>query len=70
MRKRFKNLIIIPFLLFFAFPVDAIEKEERNWQDESIYFIMVDRFNNGDTNNDFEVNPIDSKSYNGGLPIV
>ena len=66
MRKRFKNLIIIPFLLFFALPVDAIEKEERSWQDESIYFIMVDRFNNGDTNNDFEVNPIDSKSYNGG----
>ncbi len=66
MRKRFKNLIIIPFLLFFALPVDAIEKEERSWQDESIYFIMVDRFNNGDTDNDFEVNPIDSKSYNGG----
>lgn len=66
MRKRFKNLIIIPFLLFFALPVGAIEKEERNWQDESIYFIMVDRFNNGDTENDFEVNPIDSKSYNGG----
>jgi len=66
MRKVLYSLIIIPFLLFCAFPVSAVEKEERKWQDESIYFIMVDRFNNGDTANDFQVNTADLKEYNGG----
>lgn len=66
MRKVLYSLIIIPFLLFCAFPVSAVEKEERKWQDESIYFIMVDRFNNGDTETDFEVNTADLKEYHGG----
>lgn len=66
MRKTQVLLILIPFLLFYAFPVSADEKEERKWQDESIYFIMVDRFNNGDKTNDFNVNTEDLKEYNGG----
>ncbi len=66
MRKTQVLLILIPFLLFYAFPVSADEKEERKWQDESIYFIMVDRFNNGDKTNDFKVNTEDLKEYNGG----
>jgi glycosidase len=66
MRKTQVLLILIPFLLFYAFPVSADEKEDRKWQDESIYFIMVDRFNNGDTSNDFKVNTKDLKEYNGG----
>lgn len=66
MRKAVASLILAPFLLFFSFPIGATEKEERKWQDESIYFIMVDRFNNGDQTNDFKVNPNDLKEYNGG----
>ncbi|HLG27497.1 MAG TPA: alpha-amylase family glycosyl hydrolase [Paenisporosarcina sp.] len=66
MRKTQVLLILIPFLLFYAFPASADEKEERKWQDESIYFIMVDRFNNGDKTNDFKVNTEDLKEYNGG----
>ncbi|WP_108670090.1 alpha-amylase family glycosyl hydrolase [Peribacillus acanthi] len=66
MRKSLFSLIIIPFLLFYALPVGAVEKEERKWQDETIYFIMVDRFNNGDFKNDFQVNVEDPKAYNGG----
>ncbi|WP_163101635.1 alpha-amylase family glycosyl hydrolase [Peribacillus alkalitolerans] len=66
MRKSLFSLILIPFLLFYALPVGAVEKEERKWQDETIYFIMVDRFNNGDTSNDFQVNVQDPKAYNGG----
>lgn len=66
MKKLGKILILIPFLLFCAFPVSAVEKEEHSWQDEMFYFIMVDRFNNGDTNNDFDVNTVDSKAYHGG----
>ena len=65
--KKFAALfMIIPFLLFCALPVSAAEKEERAWQDESIYFIMVDRFMNGDASNDYDVNPDDPKAYHGG----
>lgn len=66
MRKRIFTLFLIPFLLFYALPVQAVEKEERKWQDESIYFIMVDRFNNGDSSNDFDVDLNDPKAYQGG----
>lgn len=59
-------LLLIPFLLFYSLQVQADEKEEQSWQDELIYFIMVDRFNNGDTSNDFEVNPNDPYAYHGG----
>ena len=65
MKKRF-IFILIPFLLFYALPVGAVEKEGRNWQDETIYFLMVDRFNNGDNKNDFKVDMTDPKAYHGG----
>ncbi|WP_017381610.1 alpha-amylase family glycosyl hydrolase [Paenisporosarcina sp. TG-14] len=66
MRDTLVVLILFPFLLFFAIPVSAVEKEERKFQDEIIYFIMVDRFNNADSSNDFKVNAADQKAYNGG----
>lgn len=66
MGKRVLTLLLLPFLLFYAFPVQAAEKEERNWQDEAIYFIMVDRFNNMDPTNDQDVNVNDPKAYHGG----
>ncbi|KQU60675.1 alpha-amylase family glycosyl hydrolase [Rossellomorea marisflavi] len=66
MKRRVLSLILVPFLLFYAHPVGAAEKEERMWQDESIYFLMVDRFNNGDSSNDKNVNANDPLSYQGG----
>lgn len=66
MKKSLFAFILIPFLLFYALPVGAVEKEGRNWQDETIYFLMVDRFNNGDNSNDYEVNMEDPKAYHGG----
>ncbi|WP_064092229.1 alpha-amylase family glycosyl hydrolase [Rossellomorea aquimaris] len=66
MKRRVLSLILVPFLLFYALPVGAVEKEERKWQDETIYFLMVDRFNNGDTSNDFTVDTKDPKAYQGG----
>lgn len=59
-------LLLIPFLLFYGFQTKAVEKEEHAWQDEIIYYIMVDRFNNGDTKNDFKVNINDPLAYQGG----
>ena len=66
MKRRVLSLILVPFLLFYALPVGAVEKEERKWQDETIYFLMVDRFNNGDMSNDKNVNTEDPKAYQGG----
>lgn len=66
MKKRLTTFILFMFLLFYALPVGAVEKEGRNWQDETIYFLMVDRFNNGDNSNDYEVNMEDPKAYHGG----
>jgi glycosidase len=66
MKSRVLSLILVPFLLFYALPVGAVEKEERKWQDETIYFLMVDRFNNGDTGNDKNVDTKDPKAYQGG----
>lgn len=66
MVKRVWTLILIPLLLFYAQPVGAVEKEDRKWQDESIYFLMVDRFDNGDFKNDYHVNVKDPESFHGG----
>ncbi|MCL6570215.1 MAG: alpha-amylase [Bacillus sp. (in: Bacteria)] len=44
----------------------AFQKENRLWQDESVYSIMIDRFNNGDTSNDIDVFANDPLAYNGG----
>ncbi|MCM3602352.1 alpha-amylase family glycosyl hydrolase [Robertmurraya korlensis] len=66
MKKKMLSFILIPFLLFYSLPVGAVEKEERKWQDETFYFIMIDRFNNSDFSNDFKVNMDDPKSYHGG----
>ncbi|MEH7073691.1 alpha-amylase family glycosyl hydrolase [Neobacillus drentensis] len=60
------TLILVLLLLNSSFPANAaLEKEDRVWQDETVYSIMIDRFNNGDQNNDFNVNarPL---AYNGG----
>ncbi|TFD97618.1 alpha-amylase family glycosyl hydrolase [Jeotgalibacillus sp. R-1-5s-1] len=69
MRRVGSALFLITILLFnsvFSGQADAVEKEERKWQDETIYFLMVDRFNNGDTSNDLTVNRQDPRAYHGG----
>ncbi|MEI5906503.1 alpha-amylase family glycosyl hydrolase [Bacillus spongiae] len=64
--KRIYCILLIPFLLFYALPTGAAEKEERKWQDETMYYVMVDRFLNGDNTNDYEVNIKDLNAYQGG----
>ncbi|KZE63475.1 alpha-amlyase [Fictibacillus phosphorivorans] len=58
----------LAFLLFLSVQNKALaeKKEERSWRDETIYFIMVDRFHNGDKSNDFEVDLNDPLAYHGG----
>jgi alpha-amylase len=38
----------------------------QDWRDEVIYQILVDRFANGDTSNDYRVVPYDPAKYHGG----
>ncbi|WNB90647.1 alpha-amylase family glycosyl hydrolase [Bacillus sp. NEB1478] len=61
-------LLAVSFLLFLSVQNKAFaeKKEERTWKDENIYFIMIDRFNNGDKENDFEADPNDPTAYQGG----
>ncbi len=59
-------LILVPFLLFYALPAGAVEKEERKWQDETMYFLMIDRFNNGDLSNDKDADVNNPVAYQGG----
>ncbi|MFD1706934.1 alpha-amylase family glycosyl hydrolase [Siminovitchia sediminis] len=65
-----KNLVflLIPFLLFSsAFSAGADKKEGRTWEDEIIYSLMIDRFNNGDNQNDEGVDLTDpSHAFQGG----
>jgi glycosidase len=56
---------MIPLLLFSGSAVLAEEKSEE-WHDETIYFLMTDRFMNGDRTNDEQVNHEDPTSYQGG----
>ncbi|KAB7704970.1 alpha-amylase [Bacillus aerolatus] len=66
MKRRLCSLILLPFLLLYAFPVGAVEKEEQTWQDETMYYLMTDRFNNGTNKNDKEINNNDPLAYQGG----
>ncbi|GGB59007.1 alpha-amylase family glycosyl hydrolase [Fictibacillus barbaricus] len=58
----------LSFLLFLSVQNKALaeKKEERSWKDETIYFIMIDRFHNGDKSNDFEADISDPAAYHGG----
>lgn len=67
MKKTFVALILICILFVSTAPAHAkTQKQNRLWQDETIYSLMVDRFNNGNTRNDFDVNTQDPLAYNGG----
>ncbi len=64
-----KKILILSILLFsslFSSVPTYAEKQDRLWQDETVYSLMVDRFNNGDTKNDIDVNTQDPMAYAGG----
>ncbi|MFZ0474676.1 MAG: alpha-amylase family glycosyl hydrolase, partial [Halobacillus sp.] len=62
MRKVIAGILFIPLFLFFASQAGAAETEERQWQDESVYYISIDRFMNGDNSNDRE----EDEAFHGG----
>ncbi|MGE5675035.1 MAG: alpha-amylase family glycosyl hydrolase, partial [Mycobacterium leprae] len=44
----------------------SLDASQRLWQDESIYFVFLDRFHDGDKSNDAGTNPADPRGWHGG----
>lgn len=59
-------LILITVFLCFTVPAFAADQKVSNWQDETVYSIIIDRFNNGDRGNDVDVDTQDPLAFNGG----
>lgn len=65
--KRLLSIIMMVLLLgTTALPGLASAKAERTLKDESIYDLLVDRFNNGDGRNDANTDAQDISAFNGG----
>jgi glycosidase len=65
-KKTVTIFIILLYLLTNSFPAHADEKMDRQWQDETIYSIIIDRFHNANLSNDLHVDMEDPTSYHGG----
>ncbi|PQD95465.1 alpha-amlyase [Pradoshia eiseniae] len=63
MLKRFAFILLVPLLIFPFLPGKG---SAESWQDETIYYVMIDRFYNGNTENDNQVNIDDLNKYQGG----
>ncbi|MEQ6375448.1 alpha-amylase family glycosyl hydrolase [Bacillaceae bacterium S4-13-58] len=62
-----KKLFVLGFIFTLLIPAISVYGEEgHDWEDERIYFIMVDRFMNGTSDNDFDIDPNDPRAYHGG----
>jgi alpha-amylase len=59
-------LLLITFCLFGSASLAGAEAENRIWQDETIYSILIDRFHNGDPANDQEIEHENPAGYHGG----
>lgn len=66
MKKTVTIFIILLYLLTNSFPAHADEKMDRQWQHETIYSIIIDRFHNANLSNDLHVDMEDPTSYHGG----
>ncbi|MEK5392418.1 alpha-amylase family glycosyl hydrolase [Margalitia sp. FSL K6-0131] len=66
MLKKVLAFCIIPLLIFCAVPANAAGKEQRDWQSQNVYYLIVDRFNNGDDSNDYNTNTKKDLSFQGG----
>ena len=69
MKKYCLLTMIVAVILFSTLPISistAAEKKERSWKDESIYYIMIDRFNDADSKNLPDVDAQNPLTYNGG----
>ncbi|MGP4041842.1 alpha-amylase family glycosyl hydrolase [Gracilibacillus sp. D59] len=59
-----RKVLLIMVLFLCLFPTLTVMAEEQ--RGERIYYILVDRFVNGDSSNDIEINIDDPSAYHGG----
>lgn len=59
-------LCFMCLLFLFQLPIHVSAKETSQWQDEIVYSIMIDRFNNGDSKNDKGIDTNNLEAYQGG----
>ncbi|WP_318616794.1 alpha-amylase family glycosyl hydrolase [Sporosarcina sp. YIM B06819] len=65
--KKWFGLVVTSLLLVSTlYPAGVFAKADRTIEDESIYDLLVDRYNNGDGLNDYNVNTQDLSAFNGG----
>lgn len=65
--RRLIGVAAAVLLLFqIVMPATSLAKGESTIEDESIYDLLVDRFNNGDGKNDIDVDAQDPFAFNGG----
>ena len=53
-------------VFFYAISADAVEQEERTLEDEVMYSIVVDRFFDGNSDNNRDVDVNNPNTFNGG----
>ncbi|MDH4421409.1 MULTISPECIES: alpha-amylase family glycosyl hydrolase [Bacillus] len=64
---RTRELFICFCLAVILFvPIHTFAEEKREWRDEVIYSIMIDRFNNGEPKNDKQLDVVNLEGYQGG----
>ncbi|WP_050614286.1 alpha-amylase family glycosyl hydrolase [Bacillus testis] len=66
MNKKVMILLLILFLFMGGMPVHALEKKDRIWEDESVYRIVIDRFNDANLENNKNVDVTKQGKFNGG----
>ncbi|WP_318615746.1 alpha-amylase family glycosyl hydrolase [Sporosarcina sp. YIM B06819] len=65
--KKWFGLVVTSLLLVSTlFPAGVFAQAERTIEDESIYDLLVDRYNNGDGLNDYNVDTQNLSAFNGG----
>ena len=62
----FGLLLSMILILSIIYPTGVFAKNNRTLQDESIYDLLVDRFNDGNYNNNENANPRDLNEFTGG----
>jgi len=66
LKRVFALCCIIPLLVFCAVQANAAGKEQRDWRSQNVYYLIVDRFNNGDNSNDININTKNDLRFQGG----
>ncbi|MCT2535615.1 alpha-amylase family glycosyl hydrolase [Aquibacillus koreensis] len=64
--KKYTSLSIILLVAWIAVMLPKVEVQAESMEEESVYYIMVDRFVNGDVSNDRNVDVENNEAFNGG----